>query len=177
MVDFHPQSSKLPRISAAEAATHAAKDLSASLTGPNTNAPFAVLGDEQLQAIHKLAGIFQKATQTGDNVQPPRVMSKPVQSATIKEITPLLRVQTNQPISKPTMPTPSLRVIRHNSPHAIPLDDDSVCNLLPPRPHPILVPTPKCGLFYIPTEEDDIRQGHRYPTGNGRKHRANFWTL
>eukprot|EP00957_Ditylum_brightwellii_P164425 12518261-Ditylum_brightwellii.AAC.1 len=40
-VDFHPQSSKLPHISATKVATHAAKDLSAALMGPNTNAPFA----------------------------------------------------------------------------------------------------------------------------------------
>eukprot|EP00957_Ditylum_brightwellii_P116177 8861886-Ditylum_brightwellii.AAC.1 len=73
------------------AATHAAKDISAALTGPNTNALFAALGDDQLQAICKLASIFQKATQIGDNAPPPRVMGKPVQSDTIKEITPLLR--------------------------------------------------------------------------------------
>eukprot|EP00957_Ditylum_brightwellii_P076128 5787309-Ditylum_brightwellii.AAC.1 len=81
------------------------------------------------------------ATQTRDNVPPLRVMGKPVQSATIKEITPLLRVQTSPPISKPTMPTPSLRVNRHNRPHVISFDDNSVCNLPPPRLHPTLVPT------------------------------------
>ena len=109
-VDFHPQSPKLPHISAADAAMHAAKDLSAALTGPNTNAPFAALGDEQLQAIRQLASIFQKATQTGNTVPPLRVISNPPQSTTIEEVTPLLRVQTY----KPTMPTPSLRVNRHN---------------------------------------------------------------
>eukprot|EP00957_Ditylum_brightwellii_P036073 2732889-Ditylum_brightwellii.AAC.1 len=71
-VDFHLQSSKLPHISAAEAATHAAKDLSTALTGLNINAPFAELGDDHLQAIRQLASIFQKATQTGDKVPPPR---------------------------------------------------------------------------------------------------------
>eukprot|EP00957_Ditylum_brightwellii_P069387 5267407-Ditylum_brightwellii.AAC.1 len=108
-VDFHLQSSKLPHIIAAEAATHAAKDLSAVLTGQNTNTPFAAMGDDQLQAIHQLASIFQTVTQASDNVPPPRVMGKPVQLATRKEITPLLRVQTSPPISKPTMPTPSPR--------------------------------------------------------------------
>eukprot|EP00957_Ditylum_brightwellii_P137884 10513008-Ditylum_brightwellii.AAC.1 len=136
------QYSKLTHISEAEAATHAAKDLSTALTGSNTNALFAALGDDQLQAIRKLASIFQTVTQTSDNVPPLRVMSKQVQSATRKEITPLPRVQTSPPISKPTMPTLSLRVNRHNKPHVIPFDDDSVCNLPPPRPHPILVPTP-----------------------------------
>eukprot|EP00957_Ditylum_brightwellii_P134744 10273035-Ditylum_brightwellii.AAC.1 len=57
---FHPQSSKLPHISAVEVATHAAKDLSAALTGPDTNAPFAALGDDQLQAIHQLTSIFRQ---------------------------------------------------------------------------------------------------------------------
>eukprot|EP00957_Ditylum_brightwellii_P110058 8395199-Ditylum_brightwellii.AAC.1 len=108
-VNFHPQSSKLPHISAAEAAMHATKDLSAALTGPNTNAPFAALGDDQLQAIRKLASIFQKATHTGNKVPPPRVMGNPSQSTTIEQFTPLPRVQTSQPISKPNMPTPSPR--------------------------------------------------------------------
>eukprot|EP00957_Ditylum_brightwellii_P181821 13851588-Ditylum_brightwellii.AAC.1 len=90
-VDFHLQSSKLPHISAAEVATHAVKDLSAALTGPNTHAPFAVLGDDQLQVICQLASIFQKARQTGKDVPSPRVMGKSVQSATIKENTLLLR--------------------------------------------------------------------------------------
>eukprot|EP00957_Ditylum_brightwellii_P166168 12650605-Ditylum_brightwellii.AAC.1 len=71
-VDFHPQSSKLPHISAAEAATQETKDLSAVLTAPNNNAPFAALGDEQLQAIQKLSSIFQKATHPNESVPPLR---------------------------------------------------------------------------------------------------------
>eukprot|EP00957_Ditylum_brightwellii_P200143 15258046-Ditylum_brightwellii.AAC.1 len=116
-------------------------------------------------------------TQTKDNVPPPRLMGKPVQSARIKKITPLPRVQTSPPISKPTMSTPSARVKRHNRPHVFPCDDDSICNLPPPRLHPISVPTPKGGSFYIPPDEDDISQGHRYPTRNRNEYRANFWPL
>eukprot|EP00957_Ditylum_brightwellii_P048670 3693174-Ditylum_brightwellii.AAC.1 len=48
MVDFHPQSSKLPHISAAEAATHAAKGLTAAIKSRHTNALFAAMGNGQL---------------------------------------------------------------------------------------------------------------------------------
>eukprot|EP00957_Ditylum_brightwellii_P132867 10131985-Ditylum_brightwellii.AAC.1 len=71
------------------------------------------------------------------------------------------------------MPTPSPRVSRHNKPHAIPVDGYSVTKLPLPRLHPISILTPKGGPFYIPPEEDYICQGHRYPTRNRSKHRAN----
>eukprot|EP00957_Ditylum_brightwellii_P054014 4091536-Ditylum_brightwellii.AAC.1 len=54
------------------------------------------------------------------------------------------------------------------------MDDDSETKLPLPQPHPILVLTPKGGSFYIPPEEDGIRQGHRYPTKYRSEHRANF---
>ena len=172
-VDYHPQSSKLPHISAAEAATHATKDLSAALRAPNTNAPFAALGDEQLQALRQLSSIFEKATHPNKSVPPPRVINNPPQSAQLEKGTPLPRVQPNQLIAT----SPSPRVRHHNKPHVIPMDEDSEAKLPLPRPHPISVPTPKGGSFYIPPEEDDISQGHRYPTRNRGEHRANFWPL
>eukprot|EP00957_Ditylum_brightwellii_P134407 10247025-Ditylum_brightwellii.AAC.1 len=54
------------------------------------------------------------------------------------------------------------------------MDDDSETKLPIPSPHPISVPTPKGGSFYIQPEEDDIRQGHRYPTRNRSEHKAIF---
>eukprot|EP00957_Ditylum_brightwellii_P087845 6690081-Ditylum_brightwellii.AAC.1 len=72
-LNFHPQSSDLLHISAAEVPIHAAKVLTATLKGRHTNAPFAAMGDRQLQAIRQLADIFQQLTHGNNREQPPRV--------------------------------------------------------------------------------------------------------
>eukprot|EP00957_Ditylum_brightwellii_P021215 1599088-Ditylum_brightwellii.AAC.1 len=123
-VDFHPQLSKLPHINAAEAATHASKDLTVVLTGRDTNAPFAALGDEQLQAIWQLADIFKKLTHNKDDVQLLRVEKPPNQAVSQTENIPLPRVPTSTPVVKATSNTSSPRVQRNSGPHIIPLDDD-----------------------------------------------------
>eukprot|EP00957_Ditylum_brightwellii_P021707 1637392-Ditylum_brightwellii.AAC.1 len=81
------------------------------------------------------------------------VIGTPIQSATSKKITPLWRLQTSPQISKPTIPMLSPRVNRHKMPNVIPFDEDNLGHLPPPKPHLILVPTPKGGSFYIPPEE------------------------
>eukprot|EP00957_Ditylum_brightwellii_P030962 2345914-Ditylum_brightwellii.AAC.1 len=138
-MDFHPQLSKLPHISAAEAATHAAKDLS---------------------VIRKLASIFQKLTHNKDYVQLPRVVRSPNQAGSQTENTPLSRVLTGPQVAKTTNNTSSQRVQKNNGPHIIPLEDDRYGNVPPPKLPPISVPTPKGGSFYIPPEEDEISPGH-----------------
>eukprot|EP00957_Ditylum_brightwellii_P212182 15367048-Ditylum_brightwellii.AAC.1 len=52
---------KLPHISPAEAATHAACNLTEALQNLPPNASFAPVGDKQLTAIKELAVNFQKA--------------------------------------------------------------------------------------------------------------------
>eukprot|EP00957_Ditylum_brightwellii_P110214 8406803-Ditylum_brightwellii.AAC.1 len=153
---------------------HAAKDLTAALTGRDTNAPFAALGDEQLQVIWQIADIFKKLTHNKDDVQLPRVEKPPNQAVSQTENAPLLMVPTGTPVAKATNDTSSPRVQKNSGPHIIPLDDDSYGNLPPPKPHPISVPTPKGCSFYIPPEEDEISPVHHYSTRNRSKHQVNF---
>eukprot|EP00957_Ditylum_brightwellii_P166399 12666743-Ditylum_brightwellii.AAC.1 len=55
MVDFHTKNTRLPHISAEETATQAAKDLISALQEHKQGAPFAPVGDAQLNAIRELA--------------------------------------------------------------------------------------------------------------------------
>eukprot|EP00957_Ditylum_brightwellii_P192425 14649720-Ditylum_brightwellii.AAC.1 len=132
-----------------------------TLKGRHANALFAAMHDRQLQAIRKLVDIFQQLTHGNDREQPPRVETMLKQavacSKTQPHITPLLRVQKS---------TLLLRVHRNNGPHTIPTDDDMHGNLPLPDPHPISIPTPKGGPFYIPPEDDDIGPIHWYSTRN-----------
>eukprot|EP00957_Ditylum_brightwellii_P026075 1971596-Ditylum_brightwellii.AAC.1 len=61
-VDWHTATTKIPHVSAAEAATHVAKDLTAALAHPPKTAPFAAIDNDQLNAIKQLAEIFDRIT-------------------------------------------------------------------------------------------------------------------
>eukprot|EP00957_Ditylum_brightwellii_P061064 4634713-Ditylum_brightwellii.AAC.1 len=75
-VDWHTATTKIPHVSAAEAATNAAKDLTAALAHPPNTAPFAAIGNEQLNAIKHLAENFGRiTTATKCNTRDPRVLA------------------------------------------------------------------------------------------------------
>jgi hypothetical protein len=76
---------RMPRMSSADNATIAAKELTNVLLNPAPAAPFATIGNDQLVALKQLALIFQQAT-TKDNPtsqipSPSPSMSKPASSA------------------------------------------------------------------------------------------------
>ena len=83
-VEFFPHNSKMPFRSSTENATIAATELIHALRNPALAAPYAHIGDAQVQALEKLAEIFQQATfqpqqqfpttaPQQQNVSPPRV--------------------------------------------------------------------------------------------------------
>eukprot|EP00957_Ditylum_brightwellii_P104247 7940679-Ditylum_brightwellii.AAC.2 len=96
------------------------------------------------------------------------------QCKNISPITPLLRVQNSTPVQRVNKDTLGLRVQRNNGPHIIPDDDDIYTSLPPLKLHPISIPAPKGGPFYIPPEDDEISPVHCYPTRNQKEHQANF---
>ena len=59
-VSFHPHSFKMPAISSADAATHAARNLTHALLNPQPASPIADAGDPDLTALNQLADIFQR---------------------------------------------------------------------------------------------------------------------
>jgi hypothetical protein len=65
-VEFFPADIRMPRMSSADNATIAAKELTNALLNPAPAAPFATIGNDQLVALKQLALIFQQAT-TKDN--------------------------------------------------------------------------------------------------------------
>eukprot|EP00957_Ditylum_brightwellii_P065146 4941351-Ditylum_brightwellii.AAC.1 len=160
-VNFHPQSSKLLHISAAEVATHAAKDLMVAIRDRHTNAPFSAMGDSQLMAIKQLADIFQQLSNGDSHEQSPRVKTLTKQAVGHNKNQPH-----NMPLARVQKSTPLPRLQKNNMPHLIPNDDNYYGNLPPPKLHPITIPTPKGGQFYIPPEDDDISPIHWYPTRN-----------
>eukprot|EP00957_Ditylum_brightwellii_P095332 7261579-Ditylum_brightwellii.AAC.1 len=88
-------------------------------------------------------------THNKDDVQLPRMETPQNQAVSQKKITPLLMVPNSTPVARATKDTSSLRVQSNSVPHIIPSDDDIYTNLPPPKLHPISVPTPKGGSFYI----------------------------
>eukprot|EP00957_Ditylum_brightwellii_P180065 13716977-Ditylum_brightwellii.AAC.1 len=73
-VDWHTATTEIPHVSSTDAATNAAKDLTAALAQPPNTAPFAAIGDKQLNAIKQLAEIFDsKTTATKCNTRDSRV--------------------------------------------------------------------------------------------------------
>ena len=73
MVEFFPQHVKMPHLSSADAAMHAAKDLIHALENPQPATPFPGVGDEQVLALQQLADIFYKALKPSKTAMPPRV--------------------------------------------------------------------------------------------------------
>eukprot|EP00957_Ditylum_brightwellii_P090380 6882569-Ditylum_brightwellii.AAC.1 len=61
-VDWHTATTKIPHVSPADTATNAANDLTAALAHPPNTAPFAAIGDKQLNAIKQLAKVFDHTT-------------------------------------------------------------------------------------------------------------------
>jgi hypothetical protein len=61
-VEFFPSKLKMPKLSSADAATHAAQDLIAALQNPSPAAPFHPMGDAQLTALRQLATILGTST-------------------------------------------------------------------------------------------------------------------
>jgi hypothetical protein len=61
-VDFFPEKFKLQFLSTQELATQASKELTHALLYPQPAGPFCQVGDEQTQALKRLAAIFEGAT-------------------------------------------------------------------------------------------------------------------
>ncbi len=61
-VDFFPQNTKLPQLSAEAATLRAAQHLISTLKQPHPEAPFLNLGDEKVRALETLADIFHQTT-------------------------------------------------------------------------------------------------------------------
>jgi hypothetical protein len=94
-VQFFPHNCAMPKLSSADAATRAAQDLVAALQNPSPAAPFATLGQDQMQAIRQLASIFASVTSAPTHIAPsPRVL------------TPRQHNATQQSPSPATVPTP-----------------------------------------------------------------------
>ena len=169
-VDFHPVNSTLPHVSAEDAATQAAKDLTAVLTKPPKNAPFQAIGDEKLNAIRELAAIFSKVTNnkqsSPDTEAAPRV--KPVEEkkeASKEEVKPLPMVKPVEEIIKPPLRVntpPQQRAPRvRNKEKPI----KSPAPMPPPRPHKLSIPTPKqTKPHVIPFDDDEVQLDHGYNT-------------
>eukprot|EP00957_Ditylum_brightwellii_P165474 12598462-Ditylum_brightwellii.AAC.1 len=95
MVDFHTKTTRLPHILAEEAATQAAKDLTTALQQHKQGAPFAPVGDAQLNTIRELAGIFEELTAPQKNRD--QEDKKPQQPAPrVKKKQAALRVEKKQ---------------------------------------------------------------------------------
>jgi hypothetical protein len=72
IVEFFPQYTKVPRLSSADAATYAARDLIYALQHPQPAGPFAPT-DPTLEALKKLANIFAIALPLTETAAAPRV--------------------------------------------------------------------------------------------------------
>jgi hypothetical protein len=95
-VQFFPTHSKMPKLSSADAALRAVKDLIAALKNPHPAAPFDQLGDQQLRALKDLAKIF-------DTTLPRVTPGKQLPSGTPSQPSP-----SNQP-KPPPLPSPRHR--------------------------------------------------------------------
>jgi hypothetical protein len=66
-VEFTPQHCKVPGMSSADAAAISAADLAHALQQPAPTTPFKQLGTDRMQAIRKLAAIFEEMAPARDN--------------------------------------------------------------------------------------------------------------
>eukprot|EP00957_Ditylum_brightwellii_P129506 9878578-Ditylum_brightwellii.AAC.1 len=171
-VDFHTKNTRLPHIFAEEAATQAAKDLTADIQQHKQGALFAPVGDAQLNKIRELTDIFEDLTVPQKNRD--QGNKKPQQpSPRVKRKQAAPRVEKKQ-----VVPRVHTTTSKHNQHECIQLniiEDDwqtkapirkQVPNMAP-RLHQLLVPTAKMsGTFVIPLDDskdfdvDEQRYAH-----------------
>ena len=144
-VDFHTKNSRLPHISAEEAATQAAKDLTAALQQHKQGAPFAPVGDAQLNAIRELASIFEELTAPQKNRdQGNKEPQQPAPRVEKKQPAPMVQ-------KKQVVPRVDTTTSKHESTQPNIIEDDRQTKApvrkqgpnMAPRPHRISVPTAK----------------------------------
>ena len=142
-VDFFPHDCPVPKISSADDAVNAARALTDALANPML-APFAQIGDAQLQTIQKLDYIFDHPSQQSTSVPPfTRVAwPAPVPSTPLR-----LPVHTTPSPRVPLSPT-TLQMPLHRPPrHLIELDHDNlVAHCYPLRSQHSIVATRSTGL-------------------------------
>lgn len=144
-IEFFPHNSKMPHLSSADAAMRAAKDLTKALRNPHPATPFINIGDAQMEALSKLAEIFNaalpiskqtKATRVENAIvltpQPPRVTTAHSYNTRSKQVanaaqttTPLLpnkQIQHTVEMPKPSTPNTPLEEMFQQAPdpHCIP---------------------------------------------------------
>ena len=105
-VEFFPHSTTMPATSSADAATEAARELTAALMNPSPASPFPTIGTEQMAAIKHLAAIFNVAT-------------SPITTSTVTPTTSIPPLPCITPTTSPspaTLPSlvlqPSARTVR-----------------------------------------------------------------
>ena len=109
-VEFFPHSTPMPATSSADAATDAARELTAALLNPAPASPFPSLGTEQMAAIKQLAAIFHVATAAKPTFL---VKLAPTPSPAPTPAPPLAHKQSlAQAPSPPLVHKPSARAIR-----------------------------------------------------------------
>jgi hypothetical protein len=133
-VEFPPQHCKIPGISSADAATIASLDLAHALQHPTPTTLFKKPGRDRMQAIKKLAAIFEemaraKATQDTRTDPAPRVPPRPAPEQPTPRVPP--RPAPEHP--PPRVPLP--RVQQETTRHPIMTNDGKFVPRRSPRAH------------------------------------------
>jgi hypothetical protein len=137
-VEFFPATSNMPRTSSADLAALATQNLVQALQNPAPAAPFALLGNQQQQALEQLAKIFADAVPNTD--ASPRVANKspilPRQSPRVPAISPRVASPTPYTIENAQHQYPTLfRQSPPPAPHAANhIGDISSIDLIPTAP-------------------------------------------
>jgi hypothetical protein len=113
-VEFFPSKIPMPKLSSADAAIRAAKDLIHALQKPHPAAPFSQLGNPQMEALNELAGIFYDALPRVEEKKPhqavPRVEkqseTRPTPPGDQQQAPGGMRTRSKTQNSKPATPHP-----------------------------------------------------------------------
>jgi hypothetical protein len=120
-VEFFPHNCAMPKTSSADAATQAALDLIAALQNPTPAAPFATIGDEQLNAIRQLAAIFQAATTPASKLPSPSLRRVPISPVASPRVP-------NTHVGSPRVPVTAAPIPHNPILHRYPLRSHALAN-------------------------------------------------
>ena len=114
-VEFFPHHCRMPYKSSTENATAAARELIHALKNPAPAAPFANIGDKQMEALHKLSEIFAQTTTltTNKTIKAPTHAMEPVKKLSNEPENSTRHIKTH-----PHAPVPRVTPSEDNSHHA-----------------------------------------------------------
>ena len=92
-VKFHPEKHGMPTNSSTDRILQAAKQLTHALKNPAPETPFEHVGDEEVQALNKLATIFQNKAEATHNENTPEKINEPEQRVHVPEQRVPMQVQ------------------------------------------------------------------------------------